>query len=177
MPLDPEIADLAGRDMQAHYRNEPRPNFLFDADGGERPFSLEEPCSQAIFEQFVNLYAENGGEVEPVPAGEAEAGEPAATCPQSEHRVQIVDPWERGIADVNCTIRLEDGREISGVSDEEGYIALPEDCNGEVEIMIEDQPFDVIEETPFYSNFDQQEGYTIDDEEDEHLNGQMVFRV
>ena len=177
MPLDPEIADLAGSDMEAMYREAPRPNFLFDADGNERPFSIEEPCSQAIFEQFVSLYAENGGEVEPIPASDTQAGESAAECPESERRVQIVDPWERGIADVNCTIRLEDGREINAQTDAEGYIDLPQDYSGEVEMMIEDQPFDVIEERPFCSDVTQQEGYTIDDEEDEHLNGQMVFRV
>ncbi len=177
MPLDPEIAETAGRDLEAQYRDEPRPNFLFDTDGEERPFSLEEPCSQAIFEHFVSLYAENGGEVEAVPVSDAETGESTATCPQSERRVQIVDPWERGIANVNCTIRLEDGREISGVSDGEGYIDLPEDYSGDVEMMIEDQPFDVIEEMPFYSSVHPQEGYTMDNEEDEHLNGQMAFRV
>jgi hypothetical protein len=175
-PVDPSIARTVARQMEQVYGDQPRPNFLFDADGQRRPLSADEPCSQAIFEQWVSLYAENGGEVEPVPRTETAADESAESCPYRQNRVQIVDPWERGVADAPYTVRLADGREISGRTDDQGYVDLPDDYQGDVELVMEDQPFDVIESAPGASTVDKQDGYARGDE-DEHICGQMVFRV
>ena len=178
LPLDPDIAQAAAQRMTDDFADQPRPNFLFDADGRPRPLSVDEPCSRTLMETLTQTYASLGGAVEPVSDSESSVGAATESCSQEEHRIQVVDPWERGVAEAECIIRLEDGRELEAVTDADGYIELPADYHGEVEILIEDQGYDVTEPTPSYGATPRHELYNDAHEDEEaYVTGQMIVHI
>jgi len=80
-PINQAASSAATEDLYQRHEDSPRPNELFDENGNRRPLDPEDPSQASARQEWLTLYAENGGAVEETGQGTREVGGPVEPCP------------------------------------------------------------------------------------------------
>lgn len=89
-PLNPQALTAADNALYSAHQDDAKPNALYDAAGNKRPLSPTDPSQECLRDEWVELYAKNGGKVEkPKPKGGSAPGSTVVTCPCAKLQVSV----------------------------------------------------------------------------------------
>lgn len=80
-PLNMAAASAADEAMYDKYKDKPRPNELYSADGTRKKLSGTDPKQEDLRREWIALYAANGGELEGPPPAPKPCDDPTLPCP------------------------------------------------------------------------------------------------
>ena len=86
-PLNPAAVRAADDTIYLRHASDPRPNALYDEQGGRRPLDATDPGQRALRQEWCDAYHASAAApaADPQPAAEQVVADPVQCCPNDHH--------------------------------------------------------------------------------------------
>lgn len=125
--LDPWI--VAATDDEFYTRH---PELVIN--GRRVPLSAHDQDQACLRQEWISLYGENGGEIEPVSPTSQRAGAPVQTCLGALEVIAVYDPYTAPAA--NALVSAKGPSTVSGTTDQNGTIVFENLPPGDYEVRV-----------------------------------------